>query len=158
MPGEEQPLPDVPSGASLQAAAGPGDQQRRASKHLPPRNKGHAGYRCDGLMRRHHMVPQTGPEQRDNLMIGPKYTQANSSQGVQRTPGAQLGTQGIPRRESGPCGGITATTMNAQHGPKGLTWDPRPSCRSASDAAAAVWASAGGGAGSETMSPGASAR
>lgn len=93
MPGEEQPLPDMPSGASLQAAAGPGDQQRRASKHLPPRNKGHAGYRRDLLMHRHRMVPQTGPEKRDNLMMGPKYTQANSSQGVQSIPGAQLGIQ-----------------------------------------------------------------
>lgn len=44
VPGEEQPLPDMPSGASLQAAAGPGDQQRRASKHFPPSSMGHAGY------------------------------------------------------------------------------------------------------------------
>lgn len=58
VPGEEQPLPDMPSGASLQATAGPGDQQRRASKHFPPRSKGQAGYRCD--VDGHHVVPQTG--------------------------------------------------------------------------------------------------
>lgn len=60
-----------------------------------PGTRGHAGDRCDVLKHthRHHMVPQTGPEQKDNLMMGPKYTQAQSSQGVQRTPGAQLGIQ-----------------------------------------------------------------
>lgn len=40
--GEEQPLPDVPAGAGLQAAAGPGDQQRRASKRFPLGHMGHA--------------------------------------------------------------------------------------------------------------------
>lgn len=43
VPGEEQPLPDMPSGASLQAAAGPGDQQRRASKHSLPGTRGMQG-------------------------------------------------------------------------------------------------------------------
>ncbi|XP_053451131.1 capping protein, Arp2/3 and myosin-I linker protein 3 isoform X4 [Nycticebus coucang] len=34
VPSEEQPLPDMPPGAGLQAAAGPGDQQRRMLQRL----------------------------------------------------------------------------------------------------------------------------
>lgn len=49
--GEEQPFPDVPPGAGLPVAAGPGDQQRRASKHFPLGHVGHAcGTRGSGVM------------------------------------------------------------------------------------------------------------
>lgn len=52
VPGEEQPLPDVPPGAGLQAAAGPSDQQRRASKRFPLGHMGHAwGMWGSGLTR-----------------------------------------------------------------------------------------------------------
>lgn len=49
--GEEQPLPDVSPGAGLPAAAGPGDQQRRASKRFPLGHMGHAwGMQGTGVM------------------------------------------------------------------------------------------------------------
>lgn len=48
---EEQPLPDVPPGAGLQVAAGPGDQQRRASKRFPLGHRGHTwGMQGTGVM------------------------------------------------------------------------------------------------------------
>lgn len=71
------------------------------------------------------MVPQTGPEQKDNLMMGPKYMQANSSQGIQRVPGVQLDVQeGHSKKRNRAVRSITTTTINVQHGPKGPTWDP----------------------------------
>lgn len=69
VPGEEQPLPNLSPGAGIQATAGPGDQQRRASKHFPPGHMGQArGSQGTGVMwstqgggmKRCHMAAITG--------------------------------------------------------------------------------------------------